>query len=262
MGNWFTDGVKKGIGAPGQVVGWVGKGIGEGMGADRIGAGEDLADRQIQGNRTPGDLEGQGRRREMLLRGSNYVKDREGAQAGRSAFRANQRQQIGRLTDLAEGRGPSLARQQAQDSLQRGVSTQQALAAGARPGQAGMAARQASQQGSMLAGSVAGASAQARAQEQLGALGQLSGTIQGARAQDQGLAGMNLTAEMNQRQLNDAQQRAFLEMELRNAQLAQQGQLEQGQLRNQLITGALQTPTPGEAGFGALTGGLQAALSG
>ncbi len=115
-----------------EPLGWMGQGVGEGMGGNRLGQAGDFAKEHMRGG--VGDLEGQGRRREMLLRGANYVKGREGASAGQSAFRADQRGQINRLTDLAEGRGPSRAEIQARESLQRGVSASQALAAGARPG--------------------------------------------------------------------------------------------------------------------------------
>lgn len=231
-------------------------GWGGGMTMDRSIGARKLADSEISGNRDPGALEGQGRRREMLLRGANYVKGREGAEAGMSAFRARQKRGLNMLEQQARGEGPSIARQQAQESLQRGVSAQQALAAGARPGQQAAAARQASQQGSLLAGSVAGASALGRAQEQIGAQQNYMSAVGQARGMDQNINLANLQAEMQQRGMNDAQQRALLEMELRNAGMAQQGQLGQAGLRQGYYQLGMGQPTSAERYLSAIEGGI------
>jgi len=87
-------------------------------------------------------------------------------------------QNIFDLQRMARGQGPSIARLQAQEAMNRGLANQQAMLATAGPANQAMAARMAAQQGGALAGSVMGASAQARAQEALGArsmLGQALG---------------------------------------------------------------------------------------
>lgn len=125
------------------------------------------------------------------------------AQAGYSGFRGDQRGYINQLQALANGQGPSLATNMLNQATADATNNQYAQAAGAR-GNASLANRSAANSAAMLQGQAAQAGANARVQEQLGALGMLGGTIQGARGQDEGL-GMFNTGQTNQMRMTDAQ---------------------------------------------------------
>ncbi len=236
-------------------------GVIEGFGnmGDRMGAAQSFADANMQPG--VGSLYGFNARSGATWDAGNAAQGRGAPQAGRSGFRQDQRQAIGMLQGLASGQGPSAANMQLQDSLRRNVSAQQALAASARPGESGAAQRMASQQASLLGGSLANQGANARVQEQLGAMGMLGNAIQGARGQDESLNLANVQAQLQQRGMNDQQQQAMYQQNLQNAIAAQQGGLGAQNARNSLLAAGLNTPTPGELQAALAMGGLESYLN-
>ena len=206
--------------------------------ADAWAKGRDEYGLYKAGQRTPqglGDLPGFDSRAGATQWYGDTATTRRAPKMGKSAFRADQRGYINDLRAQARGEGPSLARQQAQESLQRGVSAQQAQAASARPGQQAGAARLAAQQGSMLAGSVAGASAMGRANEQLGAMAQLGGAISSARGYDLQRMGANQQAQLQQTGLNDSMAQGMYGLNLQNAVAQQGGQMSEQGMRDAWI---------------------------
>lgn len=152
-----------------------------------------------------------------------------------SDFRGGQQQLLSQLQAQARGQGPSLAALQAQQAGNQGLMAQRAMAASAAPGQQGLAARLAAQQGANITGSIAGQSAMGRAQEQLGAMGQLQGALGNFRQQD-----------INQMQTNDQARNELLRQELLNAQLMQQGGMAQQESRDRQLAALLgQAPQQG-----------------
>lgn len=143
--------------------------------------------------------EKQARARLLSLGGAGF----DPQQANQSDLRGQQLAQLDRLTALAEGRGPSLAAQQMRQGVNQAAASQQAMAGSAvgRGVGPGAAYRNAASTSAGMAQNMIGQTGMARAAEQLGALGQLSGTIQGARGQDEAL-GM-----FNAGQFNDSQMR-------------------------------------------------------
>lgn len=153
-----------------------------------------------------------------LFGGSGLSKEQEEAQrrllalgsqgfdprmAAGSDVRSQQMDQLGRLTALAEGRGPSFASQQMQQGLRMGQASNQA-AAGSAIGRGvgpGAALRNASSMNSSMAQNTIGQTGMARSMEQLGALSQLTGAQAGVRGADESL---NM---FNAGQYNDTQQR-------------------------------------------------------
>lgn len=201
-------------------------------------------------------LPGYAERQGML---SGYAQGAQGRNflTGPSSFRMGQGQLANLLMQQAQGQGPSAAQGMLQNALQQNVSQQQALLASGRPGQQAAMARQASMQGSALGGSLANQAAQARVQEQLGAQSMLGNVLQGARGQDLSYQGLGL----QQAAMNDAQQQAMLEMELRNAIAQQQGGQAYEGARTSRFNAMLGVPTTGEQLLGAGTGLLGAYMS-
>jgi len=148
-----------------------------------------------------------------------------------SDFRGGQQDLLKQLQAQSRGQGPSLAAMQAQQAGNQGLMAQRAMAASAAPGQQGLAARQAAQQGANITGSIAGQSAMGRAQEQLGALGQLGGALGQFRQQDIG-----------QMSVNDQARNEMLRQELQNAGMQQQGGIAQQQSRDQQLATLLGQP--------------------
>ena len=177
-----------------------------------------------QGEVNPNEfsLQGQNERRQSLLQQADFAAGRGAPQIAGSQFRGDQNSLVNILQAQAAGNGPSAAGDQLKQALGRNVSTQQALLATGGPG----GARQASQQAGMLGGSLAGQAATARVQEQLGAQGLLSQTLQGARGQDQQRNIQQSDMELRSRGMNDQQIARLRQMELDNARLGLQGSME------------------------------------
>ena len=162
--------------------------------------------------------------------GSRKAPGAETAQAGDSAFRQNQAGLIAQLEAMGRGEGPSAASKLMQQAMDRAAAGQASAAAGAggRGVNAGAALRNAANNTAATQMQGARDTATLRAQEQLGALGQLGGVVQGARGQDLGLntfnAGQqnqmnlaNLQAIMQQQQLNQSGQLQALGMGMQGA---------------------------------------------
>lgn len=93
--------------------------------------------------------------------------------------------QFGRLlSDQAMGTGPSLADAQTQRLFGQAITGQQSIAASARPGQEGLAARTAAQQAGNLQAQAAAQGALARLAERQGAQNMYGNFLLGARDQD------------------------------------------------------------------------------
>ncbi len=196
-------------------------------------------------------LEGQERRRRSLLQQADFAAGRGAPQIAGSRFQGNQGRLVGMLERQAAGQGPSAAQGMLRDALGRNVSTQQALLATGGPG----AARAASQQAGALSGSLANQAAQARVQEQLGAQGLLSQTLQGARSQDLQRQQLQSDADLRSRGLNDQQIARLRQMELDNARLGLTGSMGLESALTQRRGQDLQTPSTGEmaiSGLGSL----------
>lgn len=132
------------------------------------------------------------------------------AQAGLSDQRDRQVTYLDQLKALTEGRGPSLAREMLQDSLQRSEASQASVGASSvgRGVGAGAAYRQAGNNMGAMQSQAGGQMAMARAQEQLGALGMYGQNIGATRNADEGMSQYNAT----QRNLmQEAQRRMQLE---------------------------------------------------
>lgn len=139
--------------------------------------------------------------------------------APQAQFRQDQRQLVGQLQEQAAGRGPSVSGQQFQIGADANIAQQQALAAGARGGAVGTAARRASQQGTAGIQQAAQGAALGRIQEQQNAINSLGGVLSGARGQDIGLA---------TDQAGLSQQAGLANMGAQNARTMQQAELNQG----------------------------------
>lgn len=141
------------------------------------------------------------------------------AQSAYSGFRTNQSDLISRLEAMANGQGPSLAKQQFEQATDRNVRSQQALAASGRGGP--LAQLTAANNTAMLGANAAQGSALARTNEQMQAIGQLGGVIAQGRGADEqsnmfnanqsnqvGMA--NLEARLKAMGMKDEQIRAVL----------------------------------------------------
>lgn len=121
---------------------------------------------------------------------------------GESQFRGQQQGLADMLQAQAEGRGPSVAQQQLQAGQQQNIQAMMAAAASQR-GRMGAGTGAKTLQDAMSQQQLATnqQAAQLRAYEQLGAMGQLGGVLQGARGQDVSLQQSNLQAQQAQAQL-------------------------------------------------------------
>lgn len=213
-----------------------------------VGWGSDQLDRSKRAEQMYGKIDesnfgvpgAAGRQRRLLSQADMAAGRRDPRAAMSQQFRSGQQGLVGLLQQQAMGQGPSAAQLQLKNALSRNVSAQQALQA------TGGSARSASQQASSLGASMANQAAQARVQEQLGAQGLLSQTLQGARGQDQALNIANMRAQLEARGLNDAQIARLMELELRQAGMQQRGGLALEQNRTQRFSSMLGVPTAGE----------------
>lgn len=186
------------------------------------------------GGSSGSSIGGYDRRQQDLLNQIGGAQGRQGfglAQNERSAggqeFRTGQQDLIRQLQAQSRGQGPSLAGMQAYQTMDRGLAQQQALAAGAAPGNEALAARQAMQNAGGLAANTAMTAAQGRAAEQMSAQQLLGGALQGARGQDinneQFNAGNQNAYNLNNTQLqyqnrnsNDAREQFLRQLEFQN----------------------------------------------
>lgn len=125
--------------------------------------------------------------------------------AADSSFRGNQENLVAQLERQARGEGPSVAAQQLKAATDQNTSTQAALAASSR-GNPNLAQFQAANNASAIGQGAAQSAALGRVQEQLGAMGQLGGVLQGARGQDLGLNTFNSGQQNNNNQFNASAQ--------------------------------------------------------
>lgn len=125
------------------------------------------------------------------------------AVASTSDLQMDQRDLVGRLRALSEGRGPSLAQEQMRQSMDRATNQQYAMAAGAR-GNPALAQRQAMNQAGAIQSAAAGQSAQARAAEQLGAMAQMGGVVDQGRRSDETLNMFNAGQQNAMQSAQDA----------------------------------------------------------
>lgn len=118
------------------------------------------------------------------------------AQSAYSGFRANQSGLVNRLEAMANGQGPSLAKQQFQQATDRNMRGQQAMAASGRGGP--LAQLTAANNMGMLGAQAAQGSALARTNEQMQAIGQLGGVIAQGRGADEQTNMWNAGAQNDQ----------------------------------------------------------------
>jgi hypothetical protein len=136
-----------------------------------------------------GENENDKRQREMLMQYYNQVGGRQAPQAGPasnsaySGFRSNQTNLVSRLEAMANGQGPSLAKQQFEQATDRNMRGQQAMAASGRGGP--LAQLTAANNMAGLGANAAQGSALARTNEQMQAIGQLGGVIAQGRGADE-----------------------------------------------------------------------------
>lgn len=155
---------------------------------------------------------------------------------------ANQSQVYGQLQGLANGQGPNPAANQLAQATGQNVANQAALAAGQRgsSANAGLIARQASNQGANLQQQAVGQAATMNSQQQLGALGQLSGLA-----------------------TNQANQQANAVTANTAAQQAQEGQILGGiAAQNNAAVGATTSQNSANSGLASMTAAHQASFFG
>ena len=146
-------------------------------------------------------------------------------------MRAQQQDFISALQEQSAGRGPSLAGMQLDDARNQQIETAMALAASQRGLGAGQGLRSIAQQTQEAGQFAAREAARGRIAEQLAARQQLGGALQGARAQDIGLA----TSQAGlQQQASLANQAAAMEAGARNQAAQNQFALQQGSMDQQL----------------------------
>ncbi len=149
--------------------------------------------------------------------------------------RAGQYKLLGQLQEQAEGRGPSLATMQFNQSNDAAIQAQMAMAHSANPMNAGMANYNAAQQGGMMQMQAVRGSAMARMQEQLSARQQLAGVLGQTRDQDLSARGQSQSQgfgladlALRGRGQNDAMQQAYLNAELEAERQRQAGGISYG----------------------------------
>lgn len=134
-----------------------------------------------------GENSNDARQRQMLMdyygQGMQAPQSGPASQSAYSGFRSNQSALISRLEAMANGQGPSLAKQQFQQATDRNMRGQQALAASGRGGP--LTQLTAANNMAQLGANAAQGSALARTNEQMQAIGQLGGVIAQGRGADE-----------------------------------------------------------------------------
>lgn len=235
----WSEGGKGALGgaAYGAAIGSIVPGIGTGIGAGVGGALGLLAGFQS------GDTDKETQQRKMLQDYYNQVQNRPMQQMGPaeqgqySSFRQNQSALVSRLEAMANGTGPSLARQQFEQATDRNMRGQQAMAASGRGGP--LAQMTAANNMAMLGANAAQGSALARTNEQMQAIGQLGGVIGQGRAADE---------NMNQFNAGQKNQMAMANMDARLRQMGLSDQTRLGILGQMfgLTEAQLSRPTLGD----------------
>lgn len=161
-----------------------------------------------------GQTDDESKQRQMLMDYYKQVGARQAPQAGPadqsaySGFRTNQSGLVSRLEAMANGQGPSLARQQFEQATDRNVRSQQAIAASGRGGP--LAQLTQANNTAMLGANAAQGSALARTNEQMGAISQLGGVIAQGRSADEGNNQFNASQNNQMAQANlDARLKAM-----------------------------------------------------
>lgn len=201
--------------------------------------------------------------KQVLSRGIPQIGAGDTGQAATSGFRNNQALLIGRLEDMAAGRGPSLAAEQMKAATDRNIAQQYGLAQSGR-GNATLA-------NIVAANNIGSLGAQASQQSMLGRLGeqqlalsQLGGVIQGARATDEQtaqfnaqqqnfIAEANLTAKLKALGLSDDAIQSIIAAQQKQATLPTTGdQLLAGGTSIGALAGSMRGQRSGGIGFGAV----------
>jgi hypothetical protein len=118
-------------------------------------------------------------------------------------FRQGQMGQVQQLQGIASGQQQGAGELAAQRQVQNALAAQQAMARGARGGNAGLAMRNAATNAAGLGLAGAGQAQQAALQDQQSAQGLLAQSLGQGRGQDIGLAGQNAQLQAGTQQLND-----------------------------------------------------------
>lgn len=142
---------------------------------------------------------------QMMRKGNPYM---QGAQLGQSQYDRDLRGNITQLQNMAAGRGPSLAEGQYRQASDTALQQQMAMAQSGR-GNAARSARNAAVGQAQIGQGLASGVAQARTNEQMGAIGQLTGALGQAGSLEMQRQG--LQAQLNQ-QANMQNQQAFMQM--------------------------------------------------
>lgn len=153
-----------------------------------------------------------------------------------STFRGSQSGLVSRLEAMANGTGPSLARQQFQAATDRNMRGQQAMAASGRGGP--LSQLTAANNMAQLGANAAQGSAMARTNEQMQAIGQLGGVVNQGRMADEGVNMFN-TGQQNQFSVHNL-----------NSRLQTMGMDEQRRLQLLQMLGGLNSRQAGQPGFG------------
>jgi hypothetical protein len=238
----------------------VGSSIGGQIGGDSAGSRLSQAQKDYGANRGNYNVPGY----DPAFRQYGHMADRFGNrqanQAGPSGYTGQQRQFGGQMQQeaMGNGLGQRLIRQQAQGQADRGMQQQMSMAASARPGQGGMAMRNAAMNAGNMNAQVGGQSAQAAGQYQLGAMQNYGQFLQGARGQDDSQAQFNADARFRQLGLNDQSQMEALRQRLQLQGMQQQGGMGYEQGQTSRFNAAAGSPTQNEQMGGALQGAANA----
>lgn len=175
--------------------------------------------------------------------------------AATSDFRGNQQALIDRLEAQANGTAPSIVDAQLRQATDRNTALQQSMAQSGR-GNATLANIVAANNSNNYGQQAAQTAVAGRLQEQQQANAQLSGTLQGARGQDEGLSVFN-AGQTNQSNQFNAQQQNFANQSNLEAKLRTMG-LNDAAILNVMnqVTGINAKPTLGDQLLAGGTGAL------
>lgn len=218
-----------------------------------------------------GESEAEAQQRKMLMdlykTGSGAAPQLGNAQySAYSGFRQNQTGLVNRLEAMANGQGPSLARQMFEQATDRNMRAQQSMAASGRGGP--LAQLTAANNMAMLGANAAQGGAIARTNEQMQAIGQLGGVIAQGRGADENTNIFNAQSQ-NQFQLanlNARLQKMGLDTQTRLGILQQLGgqnaaQATRPQLGDQILAGGAGMYSMGASQNAAMKAAQQAAAS-
>lgn len=197
------------------------------------------------------------------------VSNRSGMQmdtAQGDQWRGRQNTLADALTAQMQGKTPSVAEMQMQRGLNQSVANANSMAASSRGVSPAMAARLAQMTQANSSQDAVGQGGILRAQEQQAAMTQLGQLSSQARNQDLETAQANQQAGMQQRQLNDQQDRFYREGQMTMDERQRQGQIERERVKsqnalgyNQINSGAYQAAAQNRAG---VIGGIASGIAG